>query len=185
MKTIFLDRDGTINVDTGYTHDVSDFAFETNVIPGLELLRDAGFVFFIVTNQSGIAKGYYAEEDFYRFNNHAESRLALHGIDIRKTYFCPDHPTEGIGRYRQDSPLRKPRPGMLEQAANEFPINKETSWMIGDKWADVAAGHAFGIRSVLLRSGKGGSDLNHRTAVEYVAQDLLDAAHLIINATTL
>ena len=150
MKTIFLDRDGTINVDTGYTHDVSDFAFETNVIPGLELLRDAGFVFFIVTNQSGIAKGYYAEEDFYRFNNHAESRLALHGIDIRKTYFCPDHPTEGIGVYRRDSDWRKPHSGMMRQAIADLGLDPARTWAVGDKMRDLEAAAGAGIANLVL-----------------------------------
>lgn len=180
MRAIFLDRDGTINVDTGHVHKISDFKFENNVIIGLKILQDAGFSFFIVTNQSGIGKGYYSENDFKVFNQYLINQLYLQGINIKKTYFCPYHPTDGIGEYKKDSPLRKPRTGMLEQASQEFNIEKDKSWMIGDKWSDIKAGNDFGIKSILLKSCKNGSIIKYKTQAKYTAQDFFDATNFII-----
>lgn len=181
-KIIFLDRDGVINVDTGYTHKVSDFQFENNAIEGLELLRDNGFEFIIITGQSGIGRGYYTERDFLKFNNHVVSKLEKHGIKVLKTYFSPYHPEKGIGKYRKATRCRKPGPGMLEEAEKDFEIDNKNSWMIGDKWADVKCGKNFGIKSILLKTGKGGSDEKHKTDVDFVADDLLGAANFIIKA---
>jgi len=178
-KIIFLDRDGVINVDTGYTHKISDFQFEKNAAEGLKLLRDQGFEFIIATGQSGIGRGYYDEEDFWNFNNHVVSELKKNGISILKTYFSPYHPEKGIGKYKKTTRCRKPDPGMLEEAAKNFEIDNENSWMIGDKWADVKCGKNFGIRSILVKTGKGGSDEKHKTDVAFIADDLLDAAKFI------
>ncbi|HBB37177.1 MAG: D,D-heptose 1,7-bisphosphate phosphatase [Candidatus Moranbacteria bacterium GW2011_GWC1_45_18] len=178
-KIIFLDRDGVINVDHNYVYKIEDFEFEKNVIPGLKILEQNGFHFIIITNQSGIGRGYYAEKDFWNFNNHVEKELKKNGIEILKTYFSPYHP-EGIGKYKKTSNCRKPAPGMLEQAEKDFEIDNANSWMIGDKWADVKCGKNFGIRSILVKTGKGGSDEKHKTDVEYIAEDLLDAAKFIV-----
>jgi D-glycero-D-manno-heptose 1,7-bisphosphate phosphatase len=180
MKAIFLDRDGTLNVDTGYVHKIPDFAFEKNVLAGLKILQAAGFSFFIITNQAGIGKGYFSEKDFEVFNQHLLEQLALHEIHIEKTYFCPFHPAASVEKYKQDSNFRKPATGMLEQAAKEFPIEIKNSWIIGDKWSDVQTGNNFGIKSILLKSGKSGSDNQHQAQATYVAQDFLQAANFII-----
>lgn len=178
-KIIFLDRDGTINVDREYVYKIELFAFEKNVIPALQLLGDHGFEFIIVTNQSGIGRGYYTEEDYQKFNDHAVSELQKNGIHILKSYFSPYHP-KGIGKYQKVSRYRKPGPGMLEQAEKYFPIDNKNSWIIGDKWADVKAGKNFGIKSILVKTGKAGADEKHKTDVEHIAEDLLDAAKFIV-----
>jgi len=178
-KIIFLDRDGVINVDKDYVYKIEDFEFEKNVIPAMHLLGDSGFEFIIVTNQSGIGRGYYTEEDYQKFNRHVVSELKRNGIDILKSYHSPFHP-EGIGDYKKASRCRKPEPGMLEQAEKDFDINNSKSWIIGDKWADVKCGKNFGIQAVLVLRGKAGSDEKHKTDVDYVANDLLDAAKFII-----
>jgi D-glycero-D-manno-heptose 1,7-bisphosphate phosphatase len=181
IKVIFLDRDGTINVDTDFTHKIKDFAFEKNIVPALRLLQENGFEFIIVTNQSGIGRKKYTEEDFWKFNNHVVGELKKHGIEILKSYFSPYHPEKGIGKYKKDSHCRKPNPGMLEQAEKEFSIDNKSSWIIGDKWADVKTGKNFGIKSILVLTGHAGDDAEkHETDVEYVAKDSLDAAKYII-----
>jgi UDP-N-acetylmuramoyl-tripeptide--D-alanyl-D-alanine ligase len=179
-KIIFLDRDGVINVDRQYVFRIEDFELEKNVIPGLKSLAKKGFEFIIVTNQSGIGKGYYTEDDFRTFNEHVISVLKDNGIEILKTYHSPFHP-EGIGEYRKASPCRKPGTGMLEQAEQDFRIDRKTSWIIGDKWADVKCGVDFGIRSILVKTGKGGKrDKKYKPEkYTYVAEDLLDASQFI------
>ena len=179
IKVIFLDRDGVINVDTGYTHKIENFKLEKNAVEGLKFLQDQGYEFIITTNQSGIARGYYTEEDFWKFNDYVVSKLKGQGIRILKTYFSPYHPEKGIGEYKKETTCRKPGTGMLEKAFEDFKIDKQNSWMIGDKWADVKAGIDFSIKSILVKTGKGGSDEKHKTEVNYIAEDLLDAAKFI------
>lgn len=181
MKAVFLDRDGTINVDSGYVHRISDFGFERNVVAGLKALRDAGYVLFIVTNQSGIARGLYSESDFERFNEYLVSELNREGIAITKTYACPYHPDAAVEKYRVDSPLRKPGTGMFELAASEYPIDRERSYTIGDKSSDIEAGKRFSLRTVLVRTGKAGNDSMGSVEADYVADDLLEAARFIIS----
>ncbi len=181
-KIIFLDRDGVINVDTGYTYKIEDFQFEKKAVGGLGKLREKGFEFIIVTNQSGIGRGYYSESDYQKFNDYVVAQLEKNGIQVLKSYYSPFHP-EGIGKYKKASRCRKPGTGMLEQAFTDFEIDKKNSWMIGDKWADVKAGFDFGIKSILVKTGKGGrSDEKHKTDVAYIAEDLPDAAKFIIKA---
>lgn len=183
-KIIFLDRDGTISVDKGYNHKIEDFELEKNILPALQLLQKNGFEFIIVTNQSGIGRGIYSEKDFWKYNDHLESELKKHGIGILKTYFSPYHPEKGIGKYKKETRCRKPNPGMLEQAEQEFTIDNKNSWIIGDKWIDVKTGKNFGIRSILVLTGHAGDDADqHKTDVAYVAQDALDAAKFIIQNT--
>lgn len=181
-KIIFLDRDGVINVDRKYVYKIEDFEFERNAVSGLKLLAKKGFEFIIVTNQSGIGRGYYSENDYIKFNNHVVAELKKNDINILKSYFSPFHP-EGIGKYKKASHCRKPEPGMLENAEKDYKINNASSWMIGDKWADVKCGKTFGVKSILVKTGKGGSDEKHKTDVEYIAEDLPDAAKFIINKT--
>jgi D-glycero-D-manno-heptose 1,7-bisphosphate phosphatase len=183
-KIIFLDRDGTINVDREYIYQVELFAFEKNVIPALRLLDSHDFGLIIVTNQSGIGRGYYTEEDYQNFNDHVVSELKKNGIHILKSYFSPFHP-KGIGKYKKASRCRKPEPGMLEQAEKDFQIDNSRSWIIGDKWADVKCGENFGIKSILVLRGKAGADEKHKTDVDFIADDLLEAAKFIVNTPPL
>jgi len=180
IKAIFLDRDGTINVDTEYTHKIKDFEFEKNAVAGLKLLQADGFELVIATNQSGIAREYYAENDFWKFNDHVVSELKKNGVKILKTYFSPYHPEKGIGEYKKETNCRKPNSGMLEEAARDFEIDKGNSWIIGDKWADVKCGKNFKIKSILLLTGKAGSDQKHKSNADHIAKDMLDAAKYII-----
>jgi len=181
-KIIFLDRDGVINVDTGYIYKIKDFRFEKNAVAGLRLLKSDGYQFIIITNQSGIGCGYYTEEDFQKFNDHVVAELEKKGIEILKTYFSPYHPEKGIGKYKKKTSCRKPGTGMLKQAEKDFDIDNSKSWIIGDKWADVKAGKNFDIKRILVLTGKGGkSDPHHKTDVACVADDLLAAAKFIIN----
>lgn len=177
-KIIFLDRDGTINADTGYIHKIDDFFFMPNVIESLKLLKNHGYEFIIVTNQSGIARGIYTIDDFWKFNNHLIAQLAKHDIEILKTYFCPYHQTEGVNKYKKDMPCRKPKTGMLEQAQKDFAFDKRDCWMIGDKLIDAQTGYNFEIKSILLTNMPLDDSLPYP---DFVANNILEAAHIISN----
>lgn len=145
VPALFLDRDGVINIDHAYVYRIDDFEF----IPGIfSVCRHAiklGYMIVVVTNQAGIGRGYYSEEDFLKLNQWMCARFLDEGITITKTYHCPFHPSHGVGMYKQDSYDRKPNPGMLIQAQQEFAINMEQSILIGDKVSDIQAGIAAGV----------------------------------------
>jgi D-glycero-D-manno-heptose 1,7-bisphosphate phosphatase len=148
-RALFLDRDGVVNVDSGYTHRQDQFAF----IPGIfELVAEAtrrGYKTFIVTNQAGIGRGYYTEQDFWTLMDWVTEKFAEAGGSIQRTYFCPHHPEHGVGPYHQECACRKPAPGMLLQAAHDYDIDLGHSVFLGDKKTDMAAGRAAGVGALL------------------------------------
>lgn len=136
-------------------------------------LIDHGFLKVIVSNQSGVARGLFSSQDVLRFNAALNEKLSSEGINIDGWYFCPHGPDD-------DCPCRKPRPGLLLEAARKLNINLEQSWMIGDKSSDVGAGRAVGIRTILVKTGYGGQEPAHDSfAADYIADDLYDAVKLI------
>lgn len=157
-RAVFLDRDGTINVEVQYLSRVEDFEFIPGVPWSLKRLREAGFLLVVVTNQSGIGRGYYDEADLHAIHDHMHAELAGYGISIDACYFCPHHPEHGVGDYRQDCACRKPLPGMLQQAALDLDIDLSRSYMVGDKLADVEAGLNAGCTPVMVRTGYGTAD---------------------------
>jgi len=180
-KAIFLDRDGTINVDTGYTYKVEDLKFEQGAIEALQLLQTSDYKLIIVTGQSGIGRGRYSEGDYHRFMKHMYSQLALHGISINGDYFCPHHPSEGIGKYKIDCECRKPGIGMLEQAVSDHQIDLSQSWVVGDKTDDIKMGENAVCKTVLVRTGKAGKDGNFEIAPTHTSKNLLEAIKHILS----
>jgi D-glycero-D-manno-heptose 1,7-bisphosphate phosphatase len=182
-RAVFLDRDGTINHDVGYTHRVEDLRLLDHVVEGLQWLSKMGFKLIVTTNQAGIARGYFTEREVEAFNQHLLVSLQSHSVTIDGIYYCPHHPTEGIGKYRQDCFCRKPKPGMLTQAAKEHDIDLSRSYVIGDKKSDILAGKAVGCTTILVLRGVAGTGERELSAVpDYVACDLLDAALIIRRA---
>ena len=153
-KAIFLDRDGTINVDKDYLYKIEDFQFEPKADEALKILYDSGYILIVVTNQSGIARGYYSEEDVEILHQNLLKILQEKGIKISKFYYCPHHPTKGVGKYKTDCECRKPNPGMLLKGIEEFNIDTSLSYMVGDKKSDVDAGLKAGVTSIFLNNGK-------------------------------
>lgn len=148
----FLDRDGVINVDNGYTSNVEELIFTPTAIDGIRALNRSGYYVIVVSNQAGVARGYYDEADVHRFHVAMNTTLIRHGAHIDAFYFCPYHPDAIIDRYKADHSNRKPNPGMLEDAFNEWPIVREGSFLIGDKASDVDAARNAGIQGWLVET---------------------------------
>jgi D-glycero-D-manno-heptose 1,7-bisphosphate phosphatase len=177
---IFLDRDGTLTRDLGFVHRAADLRLLDNAVAGLRRMSAAGFRLFITTNQSGIARGYFSEADMHAFNAALRQQLRTEGVEIEAIYHCPFHPEGSVEIYRLDSPLRKPRPGMILEAAAEHGLDLPASFAIGDKKSDILAGQAAGCRTILVQTGAAGSGENDLQArPDHVASDLLAAAEWI------
>ena len=179
-SAVFLDRDGTINIEKGYLYRIEDFSFVPGAPQAIKLLKDAGFLVIVVTNQSGIARGYYSVDDVSLLHNHINAELARMGTAIDAFFICPHHPQGIIGGYAEPCDCRKPLPGMLLTAAEEFSIDLGRSYIIGDKAADVEAGLQAGCRSLLVRTGYGAGEAVQIPACVPCYADLLDAAQAII-----
>ena len=142
---IFLDRDGVINEDRGYVSQWSEFKLLPGVLDGLGRLQGLGLRLIIVTNQSGIGRGYYTEGDFAKLTTQMIDHFADHGIDLTAVYHCPHHPTEALGGYRQQCRCRKPGPGMIERAISDWALDPTRCALVGDKPSDIAAGRSAGL----------------------------------------
>jgi len=151
----FLDRDGVINVDHGYVHRREDFAFVPGVLEGARRLHDLGCALVVVTNQSGIGRGLYSEQDFLALTDWMRQSFAAAGAPIAGVYFCPHHPTEAVAAYRTACRCRKPGPGMLLKAAEEFDLDLAASAMFGDRASDLEAARAAGIPTRVLLATDG------------------------------
>jgi D-glycero-D-manno-heptose 1,7-bisphosphate phosphatase len=144
-RAAFLDRDGVINVDHGYVARQEDFQFVAGALEAASRIAAAGLALVVVTNQSGIGRGLYTEDDFERLTAWMRSRFADAGAPLAGVYYCPHHPTEAHGEYRRDCTCRKPGPGMLLQAQRELGIALQASVMFGDKRSDLQAAAAAGV----------------------------------------
>lgn len=153
-KAAFLDRDGVINIDHGYTYKPEHFDFIDGVFDACRHLQHLGYLLIVVTNQSGIARGYYTEQDFAVLTSWMKQQFAAQGVKIDGVYYCPHHAEKGLEPYNIDCDCRKPNPGMLQQAMREYGIDAAQSLMVGDKAADMQAAAAAGVaRKILVRSG--------------------------------
>ena len=150
----FLDRDGVINVDRGYTHRAEDLEWIHEAPVAIRRLNDAGYLVIVVTNQAGVARGYYQEEDVRAFHEHMQDELARHGAHVDAFYYCPYHDEAEIPAYRvQSHPDRKPNPGMIVRAFEDWPIKREASFLIGDKPLDMEAAARGDLPAYLFEGG--------------------------------
>ena len=153
LKAAFIDRDGVINKEKHYLHKIAEFEFTDRCIDALRNLIGAGYHIVIVTNQSGIGRGYYTEADYHKLTNWYVSKLEAHQIAITAVFFCPHHPRAALAKYRKQCHCRKPKPGMILAAAKQYDIDLSLSALIGDKITDIQAGKAAGVgNNVLVNS---------------------------------
>ncbi|MDH3998276.1 MAG: D-glycero-beta-D-manno-heptose 1,7-bisphosphate 7-phosphatase [Desulfuromonadales bacterium] len=185
-RAVFLDRDGTINLEKDYLYEIDDFDFIFGAEIAIKKLKDAGFLVVVVTNQSGIGRGYYTERDVLHLHRHIQLQLQKENTSIDAFYYCPHHPEKGIGDYRQDCQCRKGQPGMLLQAASEHGIDLESSFMVGDKRADIEAGQNAGCTPLLVLTGYGQQAAKDTALADVLKfDDLAKAAAAIIENSSL
>ncbi len=177
-KAIFLDRDGTLNIDYGYVHEIDNFKFIDGAIDALRELKKMGYMLVLVTNQSGIARGYFSEDQFLQLTEWMDWSLAEQDVDLDGIYYCPHHP-EGKGEYKEDCDCRKPKSGMLLQAIKELKIDPGQSVMVGDKIEDLKAGIGAKVKmNVLVRTGKPVTEDGERVA-DYVLDSIVDLPRIL------
>ena len=178
-KAIFLDRDGTINVEKDYIYKSEDLVFEEGTIEALKTFKNLGYILIVISNQSGIARGYFTEEDLNIFNNNMNEILKRNGIEITEFYCCPHHP-DGIGEYKKVCECRKPNNKMIEDAIKKYNIAREKSYMIGDKTSDIGAGLKSNLKTVLVKTGYGLKDMEKIDKNEtLVCENLKDFSEIL------
>ena len=156
---VFLDRDGVLNEDRSYVYRWEDFFFLPGVVEALRAFRKLGYLLVVITNQSGIARGFYEESDVLALHDRMTICLRSQGIDLADVYYCPHHPEGAVSRYAFACSCRKPAPGMILRAVAEHDIDLSRSLLVGDKTTDLEAGKLAGITSLYLvtSSGQGGN----------------------------
>ena len=153
VRALFLDRDGVINQEVGYLHRVEDVRWVDGIFSLCRAAQELGYKLVVVTNQAGIARGYYTTADFETLMQWMRSEFAREGVTLDAVYHCPYHPEHGLGEWKREHEDRKPSPGMLRRGARELGVELADSVMVGDRCSDVAAANAAGLRQAFLVSG--------------------------------
>jgi histidinol-phosphate phosphatase family protein len=186
QPAVFLDRDGTIIEESGYLDRLDRLIFYPFSVDAIRGLNDGGFAVVVVTNQAGIARGIVTEEFVAAAHTHIAARVTAGGGRIDAFYYCPHYPEGTIAEYRRVCDCRKPQPGLLRRAAVDLGLDLARSFVVGDRWHDVAAGQAVGARGVLVRTGIGWRDEGReaeRVAGAVILDDLAAAAAWILQQT--
>lgn len=182
MKTIpaiFFDRDGTLIVDYGYTYKISDLNFIHGTIKTLQKLSKMGYIFIIVTNQSGIARGMFTESEFIKLTKFINFYLYKYDIIIHATYYCPHHINGKINAFKKKCFCRKPNPGMFISAQNDLDIDLKKSYMIGDKLEDMQAANAAGIGTKILLNTQSNVTIKSATLANWIIPSINDITNVI------
>lgn len=185
---VFLDRDGTINEEVGYLDCLDKLKIIPAAYEAIRLINLSGMKAIVVTNQAGVARGFFSEEFLRQTHEILQAALQQEKASIDKFYYCPHHPTEGTGTYLRNCNCRKPLPGMLLQAADDLDIELKSSYMIGDTCRDMETAKKAGVKGILVRTGYGreellevGSDVAAAdNKPDFVAEDILDAVKWIM-----
>jgi D-glycero-D-manno-heptose 1,7-bisphosphate phosphatase len=181
-RAVFLDRDGTLNVDREYVGKPQDVELVPNAAEGAQMLADAGYILVVVSNQSGIARGYFTEQDAAAVDERLVELLAARGVTITASYRCPHLPDAPLPEYAIECDCRKPSPGLILKAAADLSLDTNASWAIGDRARDVAAGAAAGCRTIAVDpvpAPREPEDFGS-SQPDYRARDLVDAARHVI-----
>ncbi len=178
-KAVFLDRDGTLMVDTGYPSKPEDVRLLPGVDLALKSLRQGGYRIVVITNQSGVARGMFTEHGLAEVHRELRRQLEARGAYIDAIYYCPYHPDGTVAEYSRESDCRKPAPGMLLMAAEEMDLDLVESWMVGDSPRDVEAGQRAGCRTIRLRT-RAEADEPERVQADFTVRNVVDAARVIM-----
>lgn len=152
-RALFLDRDGVVNVEVGYLHRIEDVEFVPGIVSLCRTAMRLGYKLVVVTNQAGIARGFYTEADFETLMAWMRQQLRDEGVEFDAVYHCPFHPEHGVGEYKREHEDRKPGPGMLLRAARELGVSLAESVMVGDRCSDIAAANTAGLKQAFLVAG--------------------------------
>jgi D-glycero-D-manno-heptose 1,7-bisphosphate phosphatase len=187
-RAVFIDRDGTISEEVGYVNHVGRYRVFPFAAEAIRTLHEAGWLAILVTNQAGVARGYFREELVGEVHGLLARELERAGARLDAIYYCPHHPSVGEPPYRQDCDCRKPRPGLIHRAASEFDLDLPACWMVGDRYGDTELARNAGVRSALVLTGYGRGELEHQSQdwkhrPDMVAENLLEAAKAIIQRT--
>ena len=184
-RAVFIDRDGTISEEVGYVNHVSRYRVFPFAAEAVRALNEAGWLAVLVTNQAGVARGYFAEEMIGRVHDALAEELEKGGARLDAVYYCPHHPSVGEPPYRLDCDCRKPRPGLIRRAAEELGIALEQSWMVGDRYSDTELARNAGVRAAFVLTGYGRGEYEHQSHTwkhrpDLVAENLFEAVKEII-----
>jgi D-glycero-D-manno-heptose 1,7-bisphosphate phosphatase len=184
-RAVFMDRDGTISEEVGYINHPSRFRVFPHSADAVRLLNEQGWLAIVVTNQAGVARGYFSEEMIHEIHDQLKRDLENAGARLDAIYYCAHHPSVGEPPYRQDCDCRKPKPGLILKAAREFDIDLAQSWMIGDRYSDIELARNAGVNSAFVLSGYGRGEWEHQRAEwkeepDLVSGDLLGAVQTIV-----
>ena len=186
-RAVFMDRDGTISEEVGYVNHPSRYRVFTYSAEAVRLLNKAGWLAILITNQAGVARGYFTEAVIGDVHGVLQQELEKNDARLDAIYYCAHHPTVGEEPYRFDCDCRKPKPGLLFRAAEDFDIDLEESWMIGDRYSDIELARNASVRSAFVLSGYGRGEWEYQRAAwkeepDLVAEDLLEAVKQIMTA---
>ncbi len=188
-SAIFLDRDGTLNEEVGYLDDDDKLAIFPEAFEAVRLINQSGMKTVVITNQAGVAKGFFTEDFVRHINGRIQEMLLDQGAVIDRFYYCPHHPTEGVDPYRRICDCRKPEPGLLKQAAADLDIDLARSYMIGDHLRDVETAHRVGAKGILVMTGHGSDQLktaevSASNQPDFIATGILEAVNWILKDRT-
>jgi D-glycero-D-manno-heptose 1,7-bisphosphate phosphatase len=184
-RAVFIDRDGTISEEVGYINHPSRFRLFPYAASAVKHLNENGWLAILVTNQAGVARGYFSEDMIKTVHAGMANDLAHGGAKLDAIYYCAHHPSVGEPPYRFDCDCRKPKPGLISRAAKDFEIDINNSWMVGDRYSDVELAGNAGLKSAFVLSGYGRGEWEHQREAwaqqpDLIADNLLAAVHLIV-----
>jgi D-glycero-D-manno-heptose 1,7-bisphosphate phosphatase len=188
-RAVFMDRDGTISEEVGYVNHPSRFNLFPYSAAAIRKLNESGWLAIVVTNQAGVARGYFTEDLIKQVHEKMVQDLQAQNSRLDGIFYCAHHPTVGEAPYRIECDCRKPKPGLIKQAAAAMNIDLGQSWMVGDRYSDIELAVNAGVRSAFVMSGYGRGEWEHqrenwRHKPEIVVENLLDAVNAIVLETT-
>lgn len=186
QRAVFIDRDGTISEEVGYINHSSRFRLFPYSAEAIRQLNESGWLAIVITNQAGVARGYFSEAMIETVHAQMTKNVTANGGRIDAIYYCAHHPTVGELPYRVDCDCRKPKPGLIARAASDFDIDLANSWMIGDRYSDVELARNAGVKSLFVLSGYGRGEWEHQRSSwkaqpDLVAENLLEAVQMIVS----